>query len=772
MARALIGLTAGLTAAFAFHPAAAQTAQAANPGTPWNAATVPAEAPIPLAPVGFVVAPGVTFVPSAFSEIGFDSNPNQSFSGQKGSGFTRSGAGFALNSVSQTTVAALTASGSMLDYFNGAVFDDPLRFAGSVKGNVTYLVQPGLTVSSGAFINYDGQSINMNQTGGANVELGYRDALVTSVVRARFSDVQYLDTNVFVPSPIALTSAFNYNRTEGTWVGLLGTNWRAAPYAEASAAAVYYTDQPAPALINRNADDYHAKAGVRWTASPVLSADIGWRVNWRDTEDRRVTSFNSNFFDGSLTWRPSPLFYMTVSVEGYIGEPSTFFGVLSDTRSFTAKATYLPVPGVTVTGAGGWLVVRDIGSDVHYDTPFANAQVAWGYNNHVQLYTALQYQAYDLQWQYQSYNDVRVMTGVRIVPDGQDLLHGESLEGLMARLAKARLPAGAELSVSGGYSWFGLPDMKMLTVVGGPFFDQALGQQTNGDGNMNGWRTDLRLASFATGALPDGPPISFGISGFFANYQGTTNSRCMYGASTDCLIVNIEDSNSAMPNNTGPFGNLKVTARRNADYYGVAVDTRLSGLTGGGLKDGLPVQYLSPFKAGVAARAINETANLTSIDPLVSSPVRYKEQLDTHYLGGFVGVEEKAAFGDGWTIGADATAGLYYTDTEYQGRYNGYTAIVPAGYFQDSGSVNSSLNKGSFIGTVRLDLKRELVWGTLGVYGQGEYLSYVPRIAFNNNDQATGVVWGGVAGTQNGTHVASDSALNFTTGLSLSVPVN
>ena len=150
---------------------------------------------------------------------------------------------------------------------------------------------------------------------------------------------------------------------------------------------------------------------------------------------------------------------------------------------------------------------------------------------------------------------MRVTAGVRIVPDGQDLLNGESLESLAARLADARRPANADLTVSAGSSWFALPDMKMVTVVGGPFFDQALGQETNGSGNLNGWRTDARLANFAEGRLPDGTPASFGVSGFFANYQGTTQSHCMYSLTTDCAIVNIVDFDPNNENNTGPFGN-------------------------------------------------------------------------------------------------------------------------------------------------------------------------------------------------------------------------
>jgi hypothetical protein len=459
-------------------------------------------------------------------------------------------------------------------------------------------------------------------------------------------------------------------------------------------------------------------------------------------------------------------------VERFIGEPSTNPAILSDVRSYSLKAVYVPVPGVAVNAAGGWQIVTDIGSGVHYDAPFADAQASWGYNNHVQFYTALHYQGYGLDRQSLTYNDFRLMTGVRIIPDGQELLPGESFESLFARLAGARRPLNSELTVSAGYSWFGLPDMKMVTLVGGPLFDEALGRQTNGDGNLNGVRTDVRLANFAEGAWLDGRPLSFGISGFFANYEGRTNSHCMYTVTTDCAIVNIVDFNPWQPNNTGPFGDLNVKADRNVNYWGVALDARLGWWLEGGMKDGPPVQALSPFKLGVAVRGIDETAKLSSVDPLVSDPVRYKEKLDTRYYGGFAGVEKKEALGGGWIAGIDATAGVYYTSTDFQGRYNGYTFNLPSGYVQESGWVNSSIDRGSFIGTLRLDLKRELGWGTVGVFGQGEYLSFVPRVVYNNNDQAGGVLWGGITGTQNGTRIASSDAFNFTTGLGVSVPLN
>ncbi len=764
MGHSLIRLAALLTAATALQPVLAQSVQPSNTAS---------GAPETLPPTaGVVLAPGWSLQPLAFSELGYDSNPTLTFLNNKGSSFIRSGAGFDLTTSTPRTTATVSANGSVLDYFNDNVFPDPTRYAGSAKADVGYSIQPNLTASTGAFIDYDGQSAYKSQTDGAHATLGYRDGELASSLRARFSDVQYFDGKDAQGSPLSLGPSFNYNRSELTWAGLLGNSWRVSPYAEASGARVNYTDQPNPAQLNRSADDYDIKGGVRLALSPTVSADAGWRFNERDTDDRRVTSFSSNGFDGSLTWKPSPLFLFSASVERYIGEPSTDLAVLADVHSYQAKVTYVPVRAVSLSAAGGWLAVSDIGSGVHYQAPFADAQAAWDYNSHVEFYTALHYQNYAIQSQNVEFSDVRVMSGVRIIPDGQNLSQGESLDSLIARLGDARRLSNSELTVSAGYSWFGLPDMKMVNIIGGQFFDQAVGQVAGGDGSLNGARTDVRLSNFAEGALPDGRMASFGLSGFYANYQGTTRSHCMYSLTTDCAIVNIADTSSALPNNTGTFGNLNVTTRRNADYYGIAIDSRLGGAPDGSSKDAAPAQELSPFRVGVAMRGINENSSLTSVDPLVNDPVKYKESVNTLYSGGYVGLEKKAALGDGWSIGLDGTAGIYYTNTQYQGRYNGYTLVFPVGYFSDTGTASGSLDKGSFIGTLRLDLKRQLGWGTLGAFGQGEYLSYVPRIAYNNNDQANGVLWGGVNGNQAGTRIASSDAFNFTTGLSVSVPVN
>ena len=334
MGWSLVSLTALLLASSWLNPAWAQSTQ------PTPAAGV-AAAP----PIGFEFNPGVTFVPSVFAELGYDTNPGQTFYNAQGSGFVRSGAGFAWSSVSQGMVANISATASELDYFNSNVFEDSNRFAGAASANVTYLVQPGLTASSGAFVNYDAQSVNKSQSAGGNIEAAYSNDTLVSVFRGKFYGIQYLDGGL-IASPISLTSAFNYNRAEGTWTGLFNPNSPIAPYLEASGARVEYTDQPAPAVVNRSADDYHIKTGVRLSLTPEVTADVGWRFNWRLPDDHRIDYYNSNYFDGALTWRPSPFFTLSGSIERYIGEPSTDFAVLSDVRSYQLKANYLPIPGV------------------------------------------------------------------------------------------------------------------------------------------------------------------------------------------------------------------------------------------------------------------------------------------------------------------------------------------------------------------------------------------------------------------------------------------
>jgi hypothetical protein len=313
--------------------------------------------------------------------------------------------------------------------------------------------------------------------------------------------------------------------------------------------------------------------------------------------------------------------------------------------------------------------------------------------------------------------------------------------------------------------------MSMTTVVGGPFFDQALGRIEDHDGDFTGMRYELRLTKMAEHTFDTGEKMTFGVGGFFAHYDETQQSHCNFTATTDCAMVNIVDFDPEQENNTGPFGKLSTTTERDVYYWGAAIEARLGRTMQGSLKDSpLSMTYDSPFKVGLGVRGLNQRGNLHSIDTSVPDPVDYNERVDTVYYGGFLGIEQAFPIGGGWQLLVNGTAGAYEAYTDYEGRYLSYVPIGGQNYVLERGAVDDAAEKTSFIGTVRLDLTRSLGWASLGVYGEAEYISYVPKVLYNNNDYAGGSPFG-IAGTQCETFLVGDSAFNYTLGLSLAVPI-
>ena len=96
--------------------------------------------------------------------------------------------------------------------------------------------------------------------------------------------------------------------------------------------------------------------------------------------------------------------------------------------------------------------------------------------------------------------------------------------------------------------------------------------------------------------------------------------------------------------------------------------------------------------------------------------------------------------------------------------------LYGVGYVVDNGNVNASANNGSFIGSIKLGLNKDLGWASMGAFAQAEYLSYVPKMTYNNNDFAGGAPWG-IEGNS-GTHIASGDAMNYTVGVNLTFRLN
>jgi len=730
---------------------------------------------------GFTVAPGLIVTPSGYAEIGHDSNPDESFD-EIGSPYQEAGAALSVTAIGARAAANVTASGSWLQLHDDRLRED--RWKASIEANGVYSLGDGFSVSAGAVLRQDETEFFEDRVAGAYTELNYVDELVTGFVRGNVIEVRYLNDPVIPEGtddslkPLFPRENFNVLSTGVTGGVLIGNQHWLAPYAEVGAGALNYFDQQDEAQVDRDAEDYHVKSGARVTFSPALQADFGWRWNWRDLEDDEISSFDSNGFDFSLTWTPWTFFSLTASIDRTIEEPSGLLSRLADTKTYGLRANYRPKDRTSLSVWGEYKSIDEIGDNLEYHAQRAGAELSYDLTSAIQLYTGALYEYLEEDVSNADYRRLRVGAGARVVLGAQTQTKGSAKGAAVQqnRPVVFNLPDG-DLEVSTGYSWLVMPEMRMTTVIGGEFFDEALYQLEDHDGRLNGFRTDVALRDVAEHSFQTGHWMSFSFAGFYSFNEGTDHSACDFTATTDCVFVNIVDFEPDDENNTGLFGRLRTTTEREVRYWGVSVAGQPGTQTQGGLKDAAPIKSKSPFKMGLAFKALQERKDLLSIDISVPDPVDYDEDLDTYYYGGFVGVDHAVALAPGLSLRLDAEAGVYHADTSYEGRYRGFVPIGDEEFILEQGALDLDANNTAFIGSARLELQRALSWGTISLFGQAEYLSYVPRIAYNNDDEGFESDGDrdsspfGVIGTQVGTEIDSGEAYNFSTGIRLTVPL-
>jgi Putative beta-barrel porin 2 len=727
---------------------------------------------------GYTVAPGVILNSTIYSEAGHDSNPDEQFN-EISAPYLKEGGSIGLTAIGEKGAANVVFSGAALQLFDDNLRGD--RYDAGVSANGVYLLAPGVTLAGGGYFNHQGFEFIEDETTGAFTELGLETENVTAFVRGRYINVDYLTTPP-VPAgvPLALRPLFDIDnfdaqRGEVTTGVLVGNRQWVGLYGEVSGAVVDYTDQQLPTVIDRNADDYYAKIGLRITPSATLQADIGWRWNRREFDNWAATpDFTSDFFDASLRWTPWSYFSLYASVDRIIGEPSQAISRAADTKSYAVGFSYIPFDRVALSANYRREIIDELGAPAKFRRDQISAELTYDISRRWQFYTGLLYDFTEEDVSDADYERLRVGAGLRILlteKEGGSQSLGSHLAHLRQGIRNFNAPADSTLDISVGYSWFDLPSTNMTTVIGGRFFDQALTQLEDHDGDVDGVRVDARLDRFAKHTTRSGHMLTFGAQAFYAQYHSTDRSQCDFTLTTDCAFVNIVDFDPLLENNTGPFGRLRTTTEKDVRYWGVGLDARPGRYIGGGLKDDVPHFTQSPFRFGVSFRALTQDTDLHSVDISVPDPVDYKEDLETLYYGAYVGFDHALPLGHGFKLSLTAEAGAYYARTDYEGRYLAYVPVGGAAFILERGAVDDNDTEPAFIGSLRVDLDKQFDWGTIGLFGQGEYLSYVPEVRINNNDNAGGSPFG-VVGTQRGTRLDQSDAFNYTVGLKVRVPLN
>lgn len=325
-----------------------------------------------------------------------------------------------------------------------------------------------------------------------------------------------------------------------------------------------------------------------------------------------------------------------------------------------------------------------------------------------------------------------------------------------------------------------------FTAITDFFVTEVQDHQTNHDGDFTGYK----LTGDLTGLMPHhrGEWLStMAVRGFFSRFEDSQQTRCAFTADTDCAFFPLFDpdpTGNVSPGGSGAggiFSDWHTTVDREATYWGAAVEMNLSREAAApasfkdapaSLKDAPVAAEPAPFqwRAGLAVRRLDQKSSLFSEDlGFFEDPVTLQENLDATYYGGYIGFTSWKPLSNGFRLKLSGETGLYYANADYQGAYSSSASLGDGSPVAQS--VTLSDTAPAFIGSLNLALERDLGPVTLGLFGEAEWISYVPKVLYNDTDLNGGVPFD-IVGTQNGTALGDGSALSYTVGARVSIPIH
>lgn len=361
------------------------------------------------------------------------------------------------------------------------------------------------------------------------------------------------------------------------------------------------------------------------------------------------------------------------------------------------------------------------------------------------------------------------------------LLAALSLPLAFAAQVRAGESAHPKLDVAIGWSFLHINDIE-FTAITDFGVTEVLDHATDHDGELNGYKLMAGLSGLMPHRRGDWL-ATVGVKGFYSRYEDESDSRCTFEfAGSECVFVPLIDPDPANIDSSGGFlSDWFTSTERSVTYWGASVELALTRYeASGGLKDGgggglkdppAPVAAPSPFVwiVGLGARRLDQKTDLFSEDlgPTLD-PVTLSDDLETTYLGGYFGFTTVKPIGGDFRLRINAETGLYYAGTDYRGAY---TATANLGNDQPiAESVELDDSRAAFIGTLGLALERDFGPVTLALFGEAEWLSYAPKVLYNDTDRAGGFPFD-ISGTQDGTELGGGSALAYTVGARMSVPL-
>jgi hypothetical protein len=191
---------------------------------------------------------------------------------------------------------------------------------------------------------------------------------------------------------------------------------------------------------------------------------------------------------------------------------------------------------------------------------------------------------------------------------------------------------------------------------------------------------------------------------------------------------------------------LVTHTNRDADYWGGQAELKFG--TGQPTEVKPAIYRNDYFIAGFDVRGIDQDNRLRGVFQS-QSIYKYKESLDTTYVGGYIGFGGEYSFGFipgvknvggiydrlGLRTFVNFKAGLYNADTDYTGNFAFGPGVSGPPF---SSRVSKSSDDLAFIGTVSLETRKQIGMRTsLSLWTDYEYISSVPEMRYADTSRPT-----------------------------------
>ena len=210
------------------------------------------------------------------------------------------------------------------------------------------------------------------------------DALIERVTGSEFDDADPDQDYPHLPR----NTAFDVLRSEANFALKTGTDQAVQPFIIANVADLNYFGQSSLSLIDRNAIEQYAIAGIRLKPSPDFWLDLGGRINHRDFDDLVVSQFTSVWGDARFHWQVNEVLKITGRAERILREPVTSLGLADDVRTFGLSIDWRVSPDVRIEAKGTFDQLAAVGETADREKLFGRLDVFYVLSNRIELFAS------------------------------------------------------------------------------------------------------------------------------------------------------------------------------------------------------------------------------------------------------------------------------------------------------------------------------------------------------------------------------------------------